>query len=170
MPGVWFAIPGDLATLTGGYGYARRLMEALPAAGWFPHHLPLPGSFPHPTAADLDATAAVLAALPPETPVLVDGLAFGALPGDLLGACDVSFTALVHHPLAEETGLSASDAARFQTGERAALALAQSVVCTSRHTYETLATTYGVSRGLLFLAEPGTDPAPRAQSSKNLPQ
>ncbi len=170
MPDVWFAIPGDLATLTGGYGYARRLIRALPGTGWFPHHLALPGSFPLPSSDDLDATADAFASLPPETPVLVDGLALGALPPALLGVCNVSFTALVHHPLAEETGLSGSDVIRFQASERAALALAQSVACTSRHTFETLATTYGVPRDRLFLAEPGTDPAPRAAGNRTAPK
>lgn len=170
MPDVWFAIPGDLATLTGGYGYARRLMQALPQAGWFAHHLPLPGSFPTPRAVDLETVADAFGALGPGTPILVDGLAFGALPSALMGGCDASFTALVHHPLAEETGLDPGEADRLRASEQAALAMAQSVVCTSAHTYQTLATDYHVPRGRLFLAEPGTDPAPRAHGSKTAPK
>ena len=142
VPDVWFAIPGDISTLTGGYAYARRLMQALPATGWFPHHLPLPAGFPNPTADDLAATRAILAALPPETPVLADGLAYGAIPRALLEEFELSLTALVHHPLAEETGLSESAVAQFKESERAALRLAQSVVATSRHTVETLARDY----------------------------
>ena len=170
MPDVWFAVPGDLATLTGGYAYARRLMTALPATGWLPHHVPLPATFPNPSAADLKATAEIFATLPPGTNVLADGLAFGALPPGLLSDCDLSFTALVHHPLAEETGLSEADAARLKAGERAALALAQSVVVTSAHTRKTLADHYGVRRAWLHLAEPGTDPAPRAVGNKTVPK
>jgi glycosyltransferase involved in cell wall biosynthesis len=170
LPDVWFAIPGDLATLTGGYAYARRLMEALPATGWFPHHLPLPASFPQPTAEDIAATRDLLSALPPETPVLMDGLAYGALPRAVLEEFDLSLTALVHHPLADETGLSDADVARFKESERAALALAQSVVATSQHTVETLARDYKVSRALLFLAPPGTDAASRARNSGTTPK
>jgi len=170
VPDVCFAIPGDLATLTGGYAYARRLIEALPTAGWTAHHVVLPGSFPKPSYADLDETRAVFAALPAGTPVLVDGLAFGALPASLVADFDHSFTALVHHPLAEETGISAADAQHFKGLERAALGLAQSVVVTSPHTRESVVRDYGVSRDHVFLAEPGTDPAPRASGAGNVPK
>ncbi len=169
MPDVWFAIPGDLTTLTGGYAYARRLMDALPATGWTAHHVPLPGSFPHPTVADLKATMEILAALPAESAVLFDGLAYGALPQELLGELDCSLTALVHHPLADETGLAAADVARFKASERAALALAQAVVVTSGHTLASLMRDYGVPRARLTLAEPGTDPAPRAKGTAGTP-
>ena len=170
MPDVWFAIPGDLSTLTGGYAYARRLMKALPATGWFPHHLPLPGGFPNPTDDDLAATRTVLAALPPETRVLADGLAYGAMPRAMLEELELSLTALVHHPLAEETGLSELAVAKFKDSERAALRLAQSVVATSRHTVETLARDYGVSRSHLYLAPPGTDRAARAAEVNTVPK
>ena len=170
MPDVWFAVPGDLETLTGGYAYARRLMEALPTAGWFPHHLPLPADFPKPSEDDIATTRDLLNALPPETPVLMDGLAFGALPRVVIEELDLSLTALVHHPLADETGLSHSDVAHFKESEQAALALAQSVVATSPHTVETLARDYNVPRGQLFLAAPGTDPAPRAHNPGPIPK
>lgn len=170
VPDVWFAIPGDLETLTGGYAYARRLMEALPTAGWFPHHLPLPAGFPNPSDADIAATREVLLALPPETPVLVDGLAFGALPRAVIEEFNLSLTALVHHPLADETGVPAADAARLKDSEHAALALAQSVVATSPHTVETLARDYKVPRERLYLAPPGTDAAPRAHNAGPIPK
>jgi glycosyltransferase involved in cell wall biosynthesis len=170
VPDVWFAVPGDLQTLTGGYAYARQLMKALPATGWFPHHLALPGGFPNPSAEALAETRAILAALPPETPVLADGLAYGALPRALLEDLELSLTALVHHPLAEETGLSEADVARFKDSERAALRLAQSVVATSGHTVESLARDYGVSRNHLYLAPPGTEPALRAPQINTVPK
>lgn len=170
MPDVCFAIPGDLATLTGGYAYARRLIEALPTAGWSAHHVVLPGSFPKPSESDLNETRSIFAALPHGTPLLVDGLAFGALPADLLAEFDHTYTALVHHPLAEESGISAADARNFRTQERAALALAQSVVVTSPHTRESVVHDYGVPRERVFLAEPGTDPATRARGAGAVPK
>jgi glycosyltransferase involved in cell wall biosynthesis len=170
MPDVWFAIPGELSTLTGGYAYARRLMQALPATGWHPHHLPLAGCFPNPTQEDLQATRAILAALPPETPVLADGLAYCAIPREILEEFKLSVTALVHHPLAEETGLSAAQISKFKESERAALSLAQSVVATSGHTVETLSRDYSVARGHLYLAPPGTDRAARAAQINTVPK
>lgn len=169
MPDVWFAIPGDLNALTGGYGYARRLMAALPATGWTPHHVPLPGSFPNPTAGDLGTTQDILAQLPPGAPVLVDGLAFGALPAELLAEWDASIVALVHHPLADETGLSDTDIRRLKESERTALGFATTVVATSPHTAACLVRDYGVPTGSMFLAVPGTDSAPRAKAANAVP-
>src|SRR4051812_33459922 len=105
VPDVWFAVPGDPAQLTGGYVYARRLTAALPAAGWLAHPLRLPAGFPFPTSDDFTVTRDILGQLPPEAVVLADGLAFGAMPRDLLESFDLNYVALVHHPLAEESGL-----------------------------------------------------------------
>lgn len=163
MPDIWFAVPGDPSQLTGGYVYARRLTEALPSTGWFAHPLRLPDGFPFPTPADLAATRNILGQLPEETVVLADGLAFGAMPRDLLDNLDLNIVALVHHPLAEESGLEAAQAAQFKQMERAALSVARAVVVTSTHTAETLARNYGVPRDALHIAPPGTDPAARAR-------
>ena len=56
MTDTYFAIPGDIATLTGGYAYDRRVIALLPSFGIQPRHLALPGSFPNPTDADLTET------------------------------------------------------------------------------------------------------------------
>ncbi len=48
-----FAVPGDLATPTGGYAYARRLLAEAGGAGVDLIHLALPGGFPVPAAGDL---------------------------------------------------------------------------------------------------------------------
>ena len=53
MTDTYFAIPGDIATPTGGYAYDRRVIALLPSFGIQPRHLALPGSFPNPTEADL---------------------------------------------------------------------------------------------------------------------
>ena len=60
-----FAIPGDLATPTGGYAYARRMLELLPREGIATRRIALPGSYPDPSAADLAGTAELMAAAPP---------------------------------------------------------------------------------------------------------
>ena len=55
-----FAIPGDIATRTGGYIYDRRVMDLLPGCGIDVMHLPLPGSFPHPSNAQFSSTGSTL--------------------------------------------------------------------------------------------------------------
>lgn len=52
-----FAIPGDIETRSGGYGYDRRIMAELRALGWQVEHLKLPAGFPVPTEAELAETA-----------------------------------------------------------------------------------------------------------------
>ena len=46
LPELWFAVPGDPDTLTGGYIYANRLSAALGERGWRVHRLALPAGFP----------------------------------------------------------------------------------------------------------------------------
>jgi len=170
VPEVWFAIPGDLATLTGGYGYARRILESLPSVGWSPHYVKLPSGFPHPSELELTATREMLSRVPPGSCLLVDGLAFGATPKDLIQSFDLTYIALVHHPLADESGLSEAEIQKLKASEKAALSLAHAVVATSPHTANALCRNYGVEKQNLFVAQPGTDPAPRATPRNERPK
>ena len=62
---------------------------------------------------DLCATAQVLAAAPDDTVLLIDGLAYGAfLGGDADRRSRSAIVALVHHPLAFETGIGPERAAK----------------------------------------------------------
>lgn len=169
MREVWFAVPGDLGARTGGYSYARHLLATLPAAGWTPHHVPLPAGYPAPSIADLAETRDVLAHLPSGAIVLMDGLAFGALPRELIDGTDLKFVALVHHPLAQETGLSSDRVRELQVSERAALAAACAVIATSQHTAEHLVRNYGVPGDKLHVACPGTQAAARASPKSTVP-
>ncbi|MCC6912898.1 MAG: glycosyltransferase family 4 protein [Rhodospirillaceae bacterium] len=169
MPEVWFAIPGDPETLTGGYVYARRLMDALPGAGWTPRRLSWPGAFPYPSEEDLKAVRASLEALPPRATVLIDGLAYGALPTSVLDGLNVRIVALVHHPLARESGIASAEAAHFEKTERAALTFAQRVVVTSPATAQTLTQDFGVPQNKIHIALPGTERAARAQGAGDVP-
>ena len=153
-----FAVPGELTIPTGGYAYDRRMIAELTALGWRTAVLNLGDGFPFPAAESRAAACARLAALPPEPPVVIDGLAFGVLPeaAEALRASH-RLIALVHHPLALETGLSADDAAALRARERAALACARHVIATGAVTARLLAADYGVAADRLSVVEPGTD-------------
>lgn len=165
MNGAAFAVPGDLATPTGGYGYARRLLAEAPAAGLDLRHVALPGGFPRPSDDDLGAAERALRALPAGQPVLIDGLALGVLPAVMLQSLPGPVVGLCHHPLALETGLSVAAATRLQASERAALSACRRLIASSVTTARTLVEDYGVPEARIAVALPGTDPAPLARGS-----
>jgi glycosyltransferase involved in cell wall biosynthesis len=160
-----FVLPGDPDTATGGYRYDRRILAGLQALGWGVQLCRLHDGFPHPDEAALQHAAGALAALPDGALVVADGLAFGALP-DLAHrhAGRLRWVALVHHPLALETGLAPEECERLFAGEQRALAAARRVVVTSAATARALAA-YGVPQARIHVVEPGTDPAPLARNA-----
>lgn len=157
-----FAIPGDISLRTGGYIYDRRVMALLPQFGVRVRHLALPAGYPLPTTDDLGATARAFAAIPKETVLLADGLAYGAMPVDVISRASCPIVALVHHPLCLETGLTAERRAELKASETAALRLSRHVIVTSGTTARRLTAGFAVPAGKISVAEPGTDPAPRA--------
>ncbi len=156
MPTASFAIPGDLSSPTGGYAYARNLLAALPLQGWRLDHLQLPGSFPEPGAEDLTATGRAFREVPDGRLFLVDGLAFGTFPDWLLAEQRGRWVALVHHPLALETGVPPERAAVLRASEVAALAACEAVIVTSPETARELVRGYGVPEAKITVALPGT--------------
>jgi glycosyltransferase involved in cell wall biosynthesis len=164
---VAFLIPGDLSLPTGGYGYDRRILARLPAHGVDVVHVQVPGGYPFPTLDDLAETEAVIAALPDNQVLFIDGLAYGAMGFDLVNRIRQPIVALCHHPLALESGLSEARQAQLKLSERNALARARHVVVTSRMTARILAEDFGVNADSILVAEPGTDRAQRAKGSIN---
>jgi glycosyltransferase involved in cell wall biosynthesis len=170
VPEVYFAVPGDLQMPTGGYIYDRRVIGLLPDHGWQVRHLELPGDYPEPSAASLQTTARLFAGLPPETLLVIDGLAFGAMPEDLVKAIPSPIVALVHHPLALETGIPAARAMALAEMERAALACVVHAIVTSPATAELLVQDFGVAADRITTAEPGTEAAERARGTSGPPR
>jgi glycosyltransferase involved in cell wall biosynthesis len=161
-----FAIPGDITTLTGGYIYERRLLEGLQAQGRDIVHLRFGGSFPTPTGADMADAAVQLAALPADRPLILDGLVFGSIDTAILAAMAAPVVAMVHHPLAHESGLDPALRAHLLVTERDNLAQVAHVLVPSPHTAALLVSDYGVARDRITIARPGTDrPAPKAAPS-----
>jgi glycosyltransferase involved in cell wall biosynthesis len=157
-------VPGEIATLTGGYLYDARILAGLERLGWATRVHALDASFPEPTDAALAAAEATLAAIPPERMVVVDGLALPGLAGALSRRREGPVVALVHHPVAYETGLDAAVAARLFERERAALAEIENVIVTGPWTRRALAD-FDVDAARITVVEPGTDPAPEARGS-----
>ncbi|MGZ3350392.1 MAG: glycosyltransferase family 4 protein, partial [Xanthobacteraceae bacterium] len=163
-----FAVPGDLATPTGGYGYDRRMMAELRDLGWEIDLLDLGEDFPSPSEATRAAARTRLLAVPAGRVIVVDGLALGVLPEAALQLAGRNpLLALVHHPLALEWGLSPAQADALRASERAALAAVEGVVVTSAATASLVASDYGVPAGRITVARPGSDPAPLAQGSQD---
>lgn len=166
MTNAVFAIPGDLATPTGGYAYDRRVLELLASYGIAAKALALPAGFPAAGADDLSQTAKLLASVPRDRALIVDGLAFGVLPEAVLdGVKAHRLIALVHHPLCLESGLDEGQRQKLHQSEKLALARAHHVVVTSRATQRTLVADFAVPEYKITIAEPGTDPALRASGT-----
>jgi glycosyltransferase involved in cell wall biosynthesis len=166
--GVAFAVPGDLATPTGGYAYDRRMIAELERLGWQVDVVNVGEGFPRPTRATLDEALRKLSGLTDGQAIVIDGLAYGAMPDEARALSKHrALIALVHHPLALETGLSAIESAQLHATERAALAVARRTITTSVTTADLLERDYGVARAAITVAPPGTDRTARRQRNKD---
>lgn len=162
-PILYFAIPGNLQSLTGGYAWDRRMIAELAALGLPVQVLSLSARFPDPDAAALQDARRQIAALPDGAVLLADGLAWGVL--DTLAeeqAARLRIIALCHHPLGLESGLTPERAAVLLRSETRVLRAAAAVVVTSPATAATLVQDFGVPRERISVALPGTDPVPPA--------
>ncbi|MCC6891135.1 MAG: glycosyltransferase family 4 protein [Hyphomicrobiales bacterium] len=158
MKPVVFAVPGDLATPTGGFAYDRHIVAELPRHGWSVEVRDIGTGFPRPSVAERATAHLQLAAVPPGRVIVIDGLAFGVMTQTAQGLSRTHrLVALVHHPLALETGLQEREAAKFRASERLALSFAQHVVTTSATTARLLAQTYAVDEAKLSVVLPGSE-------------
>ena len=160
-----FAVPEDLATPTGGYAYDRRMIAELSRIGWSATVMELGEGFPRPSRRTRAAALKRLSRLPPGRPIVIDGLAMGALPELKTLRRSHVLVGLVHHPLAFESGLSAAEAEALRISERTALSAARRVVTTSNTTKRIVMDAYQVSASRITVALPGSDPAPTARGS-----
>ncbi len=161
-----FAVPGDLSTPTGGYAYDRRMIDELTKLGWQIDVVDLGEGFPWPSDETRAKAWLRLSDIPPGRTIVIDGLAFGVLPEAVLQLrVENSLIALVHHPLALESGLSMRQANILRTCERAALGAARLVIANSAKTARHLTRDYGVAADRIVVACPGTDPVPVSQGS-----
>ncbi len=158
-PDLHFVVPGPLDQRTGGYRYDARIVRELRTLDWDVTVHPIEGAFPggDPTARSSLLTS--LRTLPDRSRVVIDGLAMGGIPDPVVAHGDrLHILGLVHHPLADETGLTPAAREAFERSERTALAACRGVIATSRFTARRLAG-YEVPENRVRTVRPGTDPA-----------
>ncbi len=163
-----FAYPGDLDTISGGYLYDKQIIKGLERQEWAVQRLSLPGAFPDATPAVLERAALHLSSIDPSSLLVVDGLALGGM-GELARRFENhGFIALVHHPLALESGISAALAQKLRVSEAAALACARHIIVTSPTTAHTLQSMFDIASEKISIVVPGiervfaaTEPAAR---------
>jgi glycosyltransferase involved in cell wall biosynthesis len=162
---VAFCIPGDLALRTGGYRYDRELLKRFSNHGVQASHVMLSSGFPNPTDRDISDAKAKFLAEDRKKILLIDGLALGAMPPQMLRALPHNIVALVHHPLGLETGLSKERAEILLKNEKAVLADVRHIIVTSKITAKALEQDFSLPRRKITIAEPGTARASRARGT-----
>jgi glycosyltransferase involved in cell wall biosynthesis len=164
-----FVVAGDPAQHTGGYRYDARIVTALRARGWTVEVTGLPGRFPDADDSARRALHGMLTALADGAAVVIDGLALGGLPEVAAAhARRLRLIALIHHPLADETGLDADRRSALLRSECTALSHMAGIITSSRFTARRLAW-YGVGGRPLAVVEPGVDAAPLATADHRPP-
>jgi len=161
-----FVVPGSIDRRSGGTLYDKRIVAGMRATGVDVTVAELPGEFPLCDGVAISAAGWIVDAAPDGTALVVDGLALPAF-AKCLGAHRgrLAVTALIHHPLAAETGLAAGDRQALHALERDMLRDVAGIVTTSPATARMLAADYGVAESRIATVLPGTDPAPAARGS-----
>lgn len=148
----------DAARPSGGNVYDRRVCDGLIAAGWDVREHAVPGSWPAPDAAAELALKAILARIPDDALVLVDGLIASTVPGVLVpGADRMRLAVLVHMPLGD--GPPGPGRAAARTRESAVLSAAHAIITTSSWTRDRLLDRYGLRPDAVHVAAPGVEAA-----------
>lgn len=149
-------VPGSIEQLTGGYLYGRHLTAGLRRTGVAVAVHELAGEFPETDARARAEAGAALATLGDGAVAVIDGLALDGFAECLEQAARrLRLIALVHHPLAAETGIGAAAASRFAALEARLLPLVAGVVCPSASTAAAIAA-YGVAPARIAVCAPGT--------------
>jgi glycosyltransferase involved in cell wall biosynthesis len=147
-------LPNDIddpAAPSGGNRYDRRVLDGLAALGWSVTEHAVRGAWPTPSPAERAGLARVVATLPDDAVVLVDGLVASAVPEVLLPVAG-RLVVLVHMPLGDDA-------------ERATFAAARAIITTSAWTRTRLLEKYGLPADRVRVATPGVDPAAPAPGS-----
>ncbi|MEE2693903.1 MAG: glycosyltransferase family 4 protein [Pseudomonadota bacterium] len=157
---VHFVVPGDINALTGGYIYDKHMIGGLQREGLAVKLHLLEPEFPLPSGSALSSAAATIEKISDGEVMIVDGLALGPLHEILeVHRHRLKIVGLIHHPLADETGLRIDVARDLGEAERQALSFCRTVVVTSQITRSTLIHKYDVRAEKICVIEPGVKKA-----------
>ena len=149
----------DPSRPSGGNTYDRQVCEGLTGRGWEVFPWEVEGRWPVADHTSRAALGAVLAGIPDNSVVLLDGLVACAVPEVLVPEGQrLRLVVLVHLPLGH--GPARGPGADRRARERAVLHAAVAVVTTSRWTRDWLLSTYLLDPGRVGVAPPGVTPAP----------
>jgi glycosyltransferase involved in cell wall biosynthesis len=153
-----FAYPGDLQIVSGGYLYDRFIVRELTVQGWDVELLSLGPGFPFPEQKTLNEAEQLLSQIQPGKPIVIDGLALGVMP-EAIARVSVNhpIIALIHHPLAYESGLTVDQQVKLQKSERLALSYTDHVIVNSPLTAQSLMESFGVHDKKITIVLPGTN-------------
>ena len=161
----------DTARPSGGNHYDRRVMDELAQRGWTVQQHPVSGTWPAPDPADRAAFDQLLADLPDDAVVLVDGLIATAATNFTEAGQRLRLVVLLHMPFAEAAAPEEADT--VARGEAAVLRASAAVITTSGWTREWIVTHHGVPADRVWSAPPGVDrtpppPLPSARRGREL--
>ena len=161
MSSVHAVLPGgvdDPAHPSGGNVYDRHVCRELRSLGWTVHEHAVAGSWPEADATSLAGLADLVAGLPDQAVVLLDGLVASAAPEALVPqAARLRLVVLVHMPLGDRP--STGDAEHVRARERSVLSAATTVVTTSAWSRRRLRELYPGSLPRIHVVPPGAHAA-----------
>ncbi len=154
-----FVVPGRLDQLTGGYLYDRHVIDGLRSRGHTVKVIELVA----------DNRERALDDVAEGTTTVIDGLALPDLEAAVISHWRrLRLVALVHHPLAVETGLSRAAADHLARLEAAALQHCRGIVCPSARTAAGVEA-HGIPAERIFVIPPGTAMPDRPLRSRRGP-
>jgi glycosyltransferase involved in cell wall biosynthesis len=144
----------DPARPSGGNTYDRHVCRGLRSLGWSVHEHAVAGFWVRPDAAALAALAGVVARIPDDAVVLLDGLIASTAPEVLVApARRVRPVVLVHMPLGHRP--AGDEAGEVRAREHEVLAVAAAVVTTSAWARRRLLELYPLAADRVHVAVPG---------------
>jgi glycosyltransferase involved in cell wall biosynthesis len=155
-------VPAPFDLVSGGYGYDRRIVAELRAAGHEVDVIELIGSFPFAGDDAREAAFRALAGAPPGSKPVIDGLALPAFQDAPDAIAARGSVGLIHHPLSMETGLDEAQSSALAVVEQRLFPRLTRIIVTSPTTAETLTARFHISSDRIRIVVPGTDDAPQS--------